>query len=81
MVMKTLNHSYQMAFFDGYVPSLNLIEMNSNLLVSGGLLVCANMALLSDSERNLISKQLADKSKWLHPSAIEQGKTLLLEKV
>lgn len=80
-VIGTLDYSYEMIFFDGYSPSHKLIIVISRLLVSNGLLVCANIPLLSDSERGLLSSELSDKSRWRSVSAIEQGKTLLFEKI
>ena len=52
---------YDLAFFDGFEPTLELVAGLRNRLRTGGLLVCANMQMGGES----IDQQFADPKAWM----------------
>jgi predicted O-methyltransferase YrrM len=50
-VISGLSRGYDLIFFDGYSPSLTLLKKLILMLSDNGLLVCANLTLLSNKER------------------------------
>ncbi|GAQ86854.1 hypothetical protein KFL_003160070 [Klebsormidium nitens] len=73
---------YDVAFFDGYAPSMDIIDTLRTKLSGEGTLICGNLGLVSDSaESRRLSKELADKSRWLTEWALEGGATAVAKKV
>jgi predicted O-methyltransferase YrrM len=79
-VLKTLQPVYNLAFFDGFTPTLDTVLKMRELLVAGGLLVCSNLQLGSGDEAARLAAELADSSHWQSCDPIESGRTAVLIK-
>lgn len=63
-LLPTLQAGYDLAFFDGYAPTLDDLAALRRLLRSGGLLVSANQQLAGAQTRDYCA-QLLDSDRWL----------------
>jgi predicted O-methyltransferase YrrM len=79
-VLKTLQPGYDLAFFDGFEPTLETVMQMRELLVEGGLLICGNLQLSSGIEATQLATELADASHWKACDPIENGCTVVLVK-
>ncbi len=76
-VLPNLKPDYDAVFFDGFGPSGDLISQLGDLLKSGGLLICANIALADSPQRQLIEKYINDVDLWIQKDPIENGRTVV----
>ena len=74
-ILPTLSGTYDLAFFDGFAPTLELLRALTDLLSKGGVLVCANLDLAAPRESRLMKSQFADASAWRLHSSLEGGGT------
>lgn len=72
-VLPTLEPGYDIAFFDGYSPTLSDLNRLRYLLRSGGLLISANLDLDGDGEA--VRKSIGGSSRWLTSFMAEAGRT------
>jgi len=79
-VMKNLTPCYDLAFFDGFTPDPQLIHALRQLLVDGGILVCANVDLAVSAEASALRQALDDPLQWQQEASIEAGATRVLIK-
>ncbi len=75
-----LPDGYDMAFFDGFAPSLELLMHLRRALTDGGLLVCSNLQLGHGREALLVADECANRAHWSLHTAIEGGRTVVLRK-
>ena len=73
--------SYDFAFFDGFAPSTAILNALEDLVVSGGVLVCANIGLATPAEAQQIAGAFGDTSQWRQITALENGATSAWVKV
>jgi predicted O-methyltransferase YrrM len=79
-VLQTLHAGYNMAFFDGYAPSMDIILQIRNLLVENGILICSNLQLGRGTESRRLDAELANHVRWQKLTSIESGQTAILIK-
>lgn len=79
-VIAGLAGGYDLAFFDGFAPTLRMLQRLHTLLVSGGRLICANLQLGHGEEARLVAAVCANRAFWSPAAAIEQGRTVVLVK-
>ena len=79
-VIQDLDHTYDLIFFDGYAPSLSLLNKLALMLNDNGLLVCANMALTSSSEQRALKSFLNSDPLWISDFVLENGGTIVAVK-
>jgi len=54
--------AYDVAFFDGFAPTAEVVSDLRRLLRSGGVLVAGNLTLAAD---RVVERELADSGRWL----------------
>ena len=79
-VLENLEPAYDAAFFDGFEPSIPILEQTTNLLRQGGIIICANTALASNMERRRIENYLSNPDLWMVKAPIESGRTTVCVK-
>jgi predicted O-methyltransferase YrrM len=75
-----LSEGYEMIFFDGFAPSMPILDHLRKLLTPGGVLVCADLELLTDEEMDRLEDEFANSSHWQKHTYIEDGGTAVLLK-
>lgn len=80
VVLPTLPSGYDLAFFDGFAPSLLDLDLLGSLLRIGGILISANLGL-GGRETNRYRKAIADPAKWLTSLMVEGGRTAVSVKL
>lgn len=80
IVLAGLQPGYDMAFFDGFAPSLDTILRMRSLLAAGGVLICANLNLGTGRGAQLLAAEFTDPSHWQQKDPIEDGGTAVLIK-
>jgi predicted O-methyltransferase YrrM len=73
-VLPILAPGYDIAFFDGYSPTLNDLKMLEQMLRPGGLLISANLGLDDDETKPYI-QALCNSKRWLTSFMAEKGQT------
>ena len=76
-VLRNLRGRYSMAFFDGGVPSIPIIEELRTLLDDAGVLICANLPRASADRARELKREFDNADRWLRIGAIEDGGTQL----
>lgn len=66
---------YDAVFFDGYEPSIAVLNQVRNLLRKGGLMICANTSLTINEKQREIDDYLSNIDFWIMKEPIENGKT------
>ena len=79
-VMEGLSPGYDMAFFDGYEPSVATIGRLRELLAPNGVLICANLGLAGERAARQLDLDFRDAARWETLPGIEDGQTLVLRK-
>ena len=79
LILPTLEAGYDIAFFDGYSPTLNNLNRLRCLLRAGGLVISANLDLGGDGDA--VRKNLSDSSRWLTSFMVEAGRTAVSVKL
>ena len=79
-VLSTLLSGYDLAFFDGFAPPLDVILRIRQLLSDDGVLVCSNLQLASGKEAERLDAELANSERWQRLDPIEGGRTAVLAK-
>ena len=74
-VLPTLGGTYDLAFFDGFAPTLELLRSLTALLPAGGVFVCANLDLASPQDSRRMKSLFADVSAWRLHASLEGGGT------
>lgn len=72
-VLPTLGPGYDLAFFDGFAPTLTYLDWFRRLLRPKGVLLSTNL----DHGRGDYRTQLADPERWLTSFAVEGGRTAI----
>lgn len=81
-VMRTLpDQVYDVAFFDGFSPTVELVSAMRRTLRSGGVLICANVMLSFGDERLALHREFSDAARWRLLATLENGGTLAMEKM
>jgi len=80
VVLQNLTPTYDLAFFDGFAPEPEVIHALRQLLVDGGILVCANVGLAPSAEASALRQELDDPRRWEQEASIEAGSTRVLIK-
>jgi len=80
-VLRTLTPGYDLAFFDGFAPSTEVLQFLMYLLNTGGVLVCANIGLATQSERQSMRAMLDDPLVWESLPFIEAGASIVRRKL
>lgn len=79
-VIKELVQPYDLIFFDGYAPSLALLNKLTKMLNESGLLVCANLELTSNAEQEAVKSFLNSEPLWVSDFVLENGGTVVAVK-
>ncbi len=79
-VLSRLSPGYDLAFFDGFAPPLDIILRMRHLLNDDGVLVCSNLQLAGGSDAQLLAAELANPKHWQRLDPIEGGRTAVLAK-
>lgn len=72
------SEAYDVAFFDGFAPTADVVSDLRRLLRPGGVLITGNLTLAADRE---VERELADSDRWLTHHfgetalAVRRGKT------
>jgi len=66
---------YDVAFFDGFAPSIAVLDQVKDLLRNNGLLICANTSLADSEERQKLDRYFNNTDFWLMKTPIEHGQT------
>lgn len=74
LVLPTLVPGYDIAFFDGYAPTLTELNALEQALHPGGMLISANLSLSEGGGQECI-RALCDPNRWLTSFMIEGGRT------
>ncbi len=80
-VLRTLVSGYDLAFFDGFAPSLKVLQCLLYLLRPEGVLVCANIGLAAPTETQMLRSMLNDPSVWQLLPSIEGGDSIVRKKL
>jgi len=80
-VLRGLAGGYDLVFFDGYAPSLEILDLLTAVLRPGGTLVCANVGLAQLAEFHRLMTVLDDNTIWTKVGSIERGGTLIRVKL
>jgi predicted O-methyltransferase YrrM len=79
-VLARLPGPYDLAFFDGFAPSSEVVAAIAERLAPGGVLVCANLGLAEGAERDRLMAALGDAGRWSKRGDLEDGGTLVLRR-
>lgn len=74
-VIRNLDSGYDMIFFDGFAPDHSLTRGMHDRLVTGGLLVCANLQLADAADARALENDLNEPRRWRREEPIEDGAT------
>ncbi len=74
-VLTVREDRYDLAFFDGFAPDPAVMGQITARLVTGGVLICANLALARLSVAQQLLDDLDDPAKWQREPSIEGGRT------
>ena len=80
-VLPKLASGYDWAFFDGFVPSLEIILLLRDRLAIGGILICSNLQLAHREESKRLSLALSDRAHWEPTGSLELGRTRVMRKM
>lgn len=80
-VLPKLPGPYDLAFFDGFAPSSEVVSALAARLRPGGVLVCANLGMAAGGERERLMDALEDAGQWRHEGVLEGGGTVVLARV
>lgn len=80
-VLPTLQGGYDLAFFDGYAPTISLLQGLKSLLSIGGHLVCGNLGLAGAGERRALRAELDHSPRWQTRYLLEHGATAVARKL
>lgn len=73
-VLPNLDATYDIVFFDGYAPSLAILQRIKTMLRTGGMLICSNLQLDSHESQPCIDL-LSNQEHWQTAMLAESGKT------
>ena len=79
-VLPKLVQGYDIAFFDGFAPSLQDLEMLKSLLRIGGVLISTNLGL-GGTETDHYRSSISHPDKWLTSMMAEGGRTAVSVKL
>lgn len=79
-VLPKLVPGYDIAFFDGFAPSIRDLELLGSLLRVGGVLISGNLGL-GGQETDRYRAAIADAKKWLTSLMAEGGRTAVSVKM
>lgn len=79
-VLPKLAPGYDIAFFDGFAPSIRDLELLGSLLRVGGVLISSNLGL-GGQETDRYRDAIADAKKWLTSLMAEGGRTAVSVKM
>jgi len=70
-----LTESYELAFFDGFAPDLDMLNQLQKRLRVGGTLICANLGLADATARKQLQNEISNSSHWKIQPSLENGGT------
>ena len=79
-VLPLLTSDYDICFFDGFAPDMDVFQSLASHLRSGGVLICANLGLADHSARAALKNELTNTLRWIPETALEQGGTCVVIK-
>ncbi|MEM7331035.1 MAG: class I SAM-dependent methyltransferase [Chloroflexota bacterium] len=79
-VLPTLTTGYDMVFFDGFAPPLDVLVSLKALLIAGGVLICSNLELIGGLDVAQLEAEFSNTAVWNRQESIEFGKTAVLIK-
>jgi predicted O-methyltransferase YrrM len=79
-VLPKLSPGYDIAFFDGFAPSLQDLELLKSLLRIGGVLISTNLGL-GGAETDQYRRAIGDPNEWLTSFMAEGGRTAVSVKL
>ncbi|WP_183079493.1 class I SAM-dependent methyltransferase [Rhizobium sp. WW_1] len=79
-VLPRLASGYDIAFFDGFAPSLQDLDLLASLLRIGGILISANLGL-SGRETAAYREMICDPENWMTSLMAEGGRTAVSVKL
>lgn len=80
-VITKLTSKYDVVFFDGYEPSIDVLDRARNILRTGGLMICANTSLMDKLGRREVDDYLNNIDYWQVKEPIENGRTKVCVKL
>ncbi|GHA75887.1 hypothetical protein GCM10009007_16150 [Formosimonas limnophila] len=80
-ILVKLKTSYDAVFFDGFAPSLSLLEQMRNLLNLNGVLILANLGLAGGSDLRALQHELKQTERWQKIQTIEHNSTQVLRRI
>lgn len=73
--LPNMGTDYDLAFFDGFAPDIQLLSQVFERIRIGGVLLCANLGLANPQARREIENQISNSSHWKIQPALENGGT------
>lgn len=73
--MPRLYNAYDLVFFDGFAPNLDILIKLQERLRTGGYLICANLGLADAPARNQLEREILNSPHWKIQPALENGGT------
>jgi predicted O-methyltransferase YrrM len=80
-VLVDLEQDYDLAFFDGYAPSIDILTKIDERLIQNGYLICANLGLAKASERKELLRTLGVSGRWKQVGLLENEATFVAQKI
>ncbi len=80
-ILVKLKRTYDAVFFDGFAPSLSLLEQMRDVLNPNGVLILANLGLASGSDLHALQYELKQTERWQKIQAIEHNSTQVLRRI
>ncbi len=78
-VLRGLRPPYDLAFFDGLGPTLDVVQRLRDLLTPDGLLICSNLRWAASTAQLLA--EFGRANRWIAAGSIESGRTLAFRKL
>ena len=72
--LASLDPGYDIAFFDGYAPPVDVFILLTKLLRQGGMLISANLDL-DDGDAASVCRDLFDPTVWMTSFMVEAGRS------
>jgi predicted O-methyltransferase YrrM len=80
-ILPSLTPGYDAVFFDGFAPSMPVLEKVRAMLREGGVLICANTGLADGEERRRILNYLNNTQLWQSRDSLENNQTKVCVKL
>jgi len=79
-ILPQLSIDYDVCFFDGFAPDIEVFRALASHLRTGGVLICANFGLAEFAAQKTLKTELSNSSHWQIEAALERGGTCVAVK-